>query len=179
MKPELVVSSPSTSSPLFISYKHPFLQKPKVSVKSNFSPSSTQAEKSQFWGKSLVLQQNSVTFGNLRKTHVPVGPVRAAVKRRKELPFDNVIQRDKKLKLVLKIRKILVSQPDRIMSLRELGKHRRDLGLDRKRRFIALLKKFPAVFEIVEEGVFSLKFKLTPEAERLYLEEMRICWFLS
>jgi hypothetical protein len=174
MKPELVVSSPSTSSPLFISYKHPFLQKPKVSVKSNFSPSSTQAEKSQFWGKSLVLQQNSVTFGNLRKTHVPVGPVRAAVKRRKELPFDNVIQRDKKLKLVLKIRKILVSQPDRIMSLRELGKHRRDLGLDRKRRFIALLKKFPAVFEIVEEGVFSLKFKLTPEAERLYLEEMRI-----
>jgi hypothetical protein len=174
MKPELVVCSPSTSSPLFISFRHPFLQKPKVSVKSHFSPSSTQAEKSQFWGKSLVLQQNNVSFGSLRKTHVPFGPVRAAVKRRKELPFDNVIQRDKKLKLVMKIRKILVSQPDRIMSLRELGKHRRDLGLDRKRRFIALLKKFPAVFEIVEEGVFSLKFKLTPEAERLYMEEMRI-----
>ncbi|KAK7832895.1 protein what's this factor 1 like protein [Quercus suber] len=43
-----------------------------------------------------------------------------------------------------------MSQLDRIMSLREL------------------------VFDIKEERVFSLKFKLTPEAERLYLEEMRI-----
>ncbi|KAK9989223.1 hypothetical protein SO802_029462 [Lithocarpus litseifolius] len=60
------------------------------------------------------------------------------------------------------------------MSLRELGKYRRELGLDKKRGFIALLRKFPAVFDIKEEGVFSLKFKLTPEAERLYLEEMRI-----
>ncbi len=171
MKPQHLLSSPSTSSsPLFISYKYPFLPKPILSVKSYFSLSTIQPEKSQFWGTSLVLQQNN----NLRKTHVPFGPIRAVVKRRKELPFDNVIQRDKKLKLVLKIRKILVSQPDRIMSLRELGRYRRDLGLDKKRRFIALLKKFPAVFEIVEEGVYSLKFKLTPEAERIYLEEMRI-----
>uniref|UniRef100_A0A2N9J379 PORR domain-containing protein n=1 Tax=Fagus sylvatica TaxID=28930 RepID=A0A2N9J379_FAGSY len=171
MKPQHLLSSPSTSSsPLFISYKYPFLPKPILSVKSHFSLSTIQPEKSQFWGTSLVLQQNN----NLRKTHVPFGPIRAVVKRRKELPFDNVIQRDKKLKLVLKIRKILVSQPDRIMSLRELGRYRRDLGLDKKRRFIALLKKFPAVFEIVEEGVYSLKFKLTPEAERIYLEEMRI-----
>ncbi|KAG6663661.1 hypothetical protein I3843_02G031500 [Carya illinoinensis] len=174
MKPELMVSSPSTSSPLFISYKYPFLQKPKVSVKSHFSLSTMKAEKSRFWGESLVLQQTNVISDNLRKIHAPFGPVRAAVKRRKELPFDNVIQRDKKLKLVLKIRKILVSQPDRIMSLRELGKYRRDLGLDKKRRFIALLKNFPAVFEIMEEGAYLLKFKLTPEAERLYMEEMRI-----
>lgn len=97
----------------------------------------------------------------------------AAVKRRKEVPFDNVIQRDKKLKLVLKIRSILVSQPDRVMNLRDLGRYRRDLGLTRKRRFIALLKRFPAVFEIVEEGVYSLRFRLTPEAERVYFEELR------
>ena len=114
-------------------------------------------------------------LSGLRKTRVPVEPIRASVvKRRKELPFDNVIERDKKLKLVLKIRKLLVSQPDRIMSLRQLGKFRRELGLTKKRRFIALLKKFPAVFEIVEEGVYSLQFKLTPEAERLYLEELKI-----
>ncbi|CAI9101118.1 OLC1v1038372C1 [Oldenlandia corymbosa var. corymbosa] len=97
-----------------------------------------------------------------------------AVKRRKELSFDNVIQKDKKLKLVLKIRRILMSQPDRVMQLRDLGRFRRALGLEKRRRFIALLRKFPAVFEIVEEGVYSLRFKLTPEAERLYLEEMRI-----
>ncbi|MQM17119.1 hypothetical protein Taro_050086 [Colocasia esculenta] len=101
-------------------------------------------------------------------------PVTALVKRRKEVPFDNVIQRDKKLKLVLKIRRILVSHPDRIMNMRDLGKFRRELGLTRKRRFIALLRRFPGVFEVVEEGVFSLKFRLTPEAERLYLEELRL-----
>lgn len=155
MKPQHLLCSPSTSSPLFISYKYPFLQNPKLSVKSHFSLS----DRSQFWGTSLVLQQssNSVSFSNLRKTPSGPGPIRAVVKRRKELPFDNVIQRDKKLKLVLKIRKILVSQPDRIMSLRELGKYRRELGLDKKRRFIALLRKFPAVFDIEEEGVFSIK----------------------
>ncbi|KAJ6686443.1 PROTEIN WHAT'S THIS FACTOR 1-like protein CHLOROPLASTIC [Salix purpurea] len=32
----------------------------------------------------------------------------------------------------------------------------------------------PAVFEIVEEGVYSLQFRLTPEAERLYLEELKV-----
>lgn len=141
-------------------------------MKTHLSISKIQPEKSNFWGNSLVLHERDVVLGDLK--HVPVGPIRAAVKRRKELPFDNVIQRDKKLKLVLKIRKILVSQPDRIMSLKELGRYRRELGLQKKRRFIALLKKFPAVFEIVEEGVFSLKFKLTPEAERLYLEELKV-----
>lgn len=98
----------------------------------------------------------------------------AQVKRRKEMSFDKVIQRDKKLKLVMKIRSILVSQPDRIMSVRELGKFRKHLGLTRKRRFIAILKRFPAVFEILEEGVYSLKFRLTEEAERIYLEELRV-----
>ncbi|OVA01936.1 Plant organelle RNA recognition domain [Macleaya cordata] len=59
------------------------------------------------------------------------------------------------------------------MSLRDLGRYRRELGLTRKRRFIALLKRFPAVFEIVEEGVYSLRFRLTPEADRVYLEELK------
>ncbi|KAL0000119.1 hypothetical protein SO802_019721 [Lithocarpus litseifolius] len=85
-------------------------------------------------GTSLVLHQssNNVSLSNLRKTTFGPGPIKAVVKRRKEHPFDNVIQRDKKLKLVLKIWKILVSQPDRIMSLRKLGKYRRELGLDKK-----------------------------------------------
>ena len=178
MEPKLLLSttkaSVSSSLPLSLSYTTPFLRIPKHSVKSHFSISTIQPEKSPFLGKSLVLQEKDGFLSNPRKTHVPFGPIRAAVKRRKELPFDNVIQRDKKLKLVLKIRKLLVNQPDRIMSLRELGRFRRELGLQKKRRFIALLRKFPAVFEIVEEGVFSLKFKLTPEAERLYFEELKV-----
>ncbi|KAB2603745.1 protein ROOT PRIMORDIUM DEFECTIVE 1 [Pyrus ussuriensis x Pyrus communis] len=173
----LLYSSKSTCLPLFLSSssscsKSPFLLKPKQSLK---NPHLSLSQKSQFWGNSLVL--HGAASGNLTKTtHVPFGPIcAAAVKRRKELPFDSVIQKDKKLKLVLKIRKILVSQPDRVMSLRELGRYRRELVLQKKRRFIALLKKFPAMFEIiVEEGVYSLQFKLTPEAERLYFEELKV-----
>ncbi|KAJ0052163.1 hypothetical protein Pint_00569 [Pistacia integerrima] len=178
MEPKLLLSSSKatayTSLPFFVSYKSSFLEKPQFGCKSHLSLTTVQAEKSEFLGKRLVLPDKIGCLGNMRKVHVPFEPVRAAVKRRKELPFDNVIQRDKKLKLVLKIRKILVSQPDRIMSLRQLGKFRRDLGLTKKRRFIALLRKFPAIFQIVEEGVFSLRFKLTPEAERLYLEELKV-----
>lgn len=90
------------------------------------------------------------------------------------MPFDNVIQRDKKLQLVLKLRNILVSQPDRAMPLLELGKYRRYLGLPEGRRFIAFLRKFPGVFQIEQEGAYLLRFRLTPEAERLYFEELKI-----
>lgn len=179
MQPKIFVSSssgsPSTSLPFFLSCKSNFLEKPKLYFKSHLSTSTFQRQKSQFLGKSLVFQEKNGPFGStMRKSHSTFEPVRAVVKRRKELPFDNVIQRDKKLKLVLKIRKILVNQPDRVMSLRQLGRYRRELGLQKQRRFIALLKKFPAVFEIVEEGAFLLQFKLTPEAERLYLEELKL-----
>ncbi|KAK1418648.1 hypothetical protein QVD17_27793 [Tagetes erecta] len=123
-----------------------------------------------FWGNTLNLQHPT----SRNKTHNRISPIQALVKRRKEVPFDNVIQRDKKLKLVMKIRKILLTQPNRVMQLRDLGRFRRALGLQKRRRFIALLRKFPGVFEIEEEGVYSLRFKLTPEAERLYLEEMKV-----
>ncbi|KAG9132537.1 hypothetical protein Leryth_008460 [Lithospermum erythrorhizon] len=172
-----LVSAPKISSslgvlPFFVSYKTPLYQRSKLSLSKDSGIASKQLEKSSFFGKTLV---DFEYLSYVKKTHMPVFPIKAgAVKRRKENAFDNVIQREKKLKLVLKIRKILMSQPDRIMALRELGRYRRALGLNKKRRFIALLKKFPAVFEVVEEGAYSLKFKLTPEAERLYLEEMRV-----
>ncbi|XP_004494808.1 protein WHAT'S THIS FACTOR 1 homolog, chloroplastic [Cicer arietinum] len=161
------LSSSSTPLSFFISNKLPFLQKPNLSLKLHSS-----LQKSQFFGTNLRLfQSESSHFGGPRFQFVPI---RAAVKRRKELPFDNVIQKDKKLKFVLKVRKLLVSTPNRVMSLQELGKHKRELGLDKKRRLIAVLRKFPAVFEILEEGCYSLKFKMTSEAERLYLEELRV-----
>ncbi|KAK3134789.1 hypothetical protein QOZ80_5BG0410730 [Eleusine coracana subsp. coracana] len=132
----------------------------------------TAPPKSLFLGASLPLHPRAPPLHLRARSAVVVA--QAAVKRRKEIPFDNVIQRDKKLKLVLKLRNILVSQPDRVMSLRDLGRFRRDLGLTRKRRLIALLKRFPGVFEVVEEGVYSLKFRLTPAAERLYLDELQL-----
>lgn len=168
----LAKTSSFAAFPFFISFKSSFVLQPNFGPKSHLSLSAKPPARTVFWGESLNLGEKYVNSVNLSKTHVH--SVRAAVKRRKEHPFDNVIQRDKKLKLVMKIRKILVSQPNRIMALKELGRYRRELGLTKKRRFIALLRRYPAVFEIVEEGVYSLQFKLTPEAERLYLEELRI-----
>ena len=125
-----------------------------------------------FLGKNLSFHQTTFQFGNLKKTLFPFRTISGVVKRRKEVPLHNVIQQDKKLKLVLKIRSILVNQPDRIMNLRDFGRFRRHLGFTRNHRFIALLKRFPAVFDIVEEGVYSLKFRLTPMAKSVYLEEL-------
>ncbi|CAN8308836.1 unnamed protein product [Cochlearia groenlandica] len=171
MDPKLLLSS---HKPLIVSFTSPFNEKPNLSIKSSLPISKIGASRSQFLGKGLILSNNHSFLSSSKKTHFVFEPIRAAVKRRKELKFDNVVQRDKKLKLVLNIRKILVSQPDRMMSLRGLGKFRRDLGLQRRRRFIALLRKYPGVFEIVEEGAYSLRFKMTSEAERLYLEETKI-----
>ncbi|KAL5061273.1 hypothetical protein RYX36_032877 [Vicia faba] len=163
--PKLSFLSSSTPLSFFISNKLQFLKKPNISVKLNCS-----LQKSQFLGTNLGLFVPS----HVGRPRFQIGPIRAAVKRRKEMPFDNVIQKDKKLKFVLKVRKLLVTQPNKVMSLQELGKHKRELGLDKKRRLIAILRRFPAVFEVMEEGCFSLKFKMTPEAERLYLEELRV-----
>ncbi|KAG2381214.1 hypothetical protein LR48_Vigan11g173000 [Vigna angularis] len=170
MEPSLVLSSPSSSTPLpfFISNTLPFHAKPNLSVKLNCT-----LQKSQFWGRNLSWVPSQSPHGR-PKFDAARPIITAAVKRRKEIPFDNVIQRDKKLKFVLRVRNILVAQPDRVMSLKQLGKFKRDLGLDKRRKLIAILKKFPAVFQIMEEGVYSLKFKMTPEAERLYFEELKI-----
>ncbi|KAF3785030.1 ROOT PRIMORDIUM DEFECTIVE 1 protein [Nymphaea thermarum] len=134
-------------------------------------PLSSNCSANSFLGQGLAPWNKPF---QLKNTHRCISHIVSVVKRRKEISFDNVIQRDKKLKLVLRIRSILVSQPDRVMALRHLGKFRKELGLTKKRRFIALLRRFPAVFEIVEEGVYSLKFRLTPEAERLYMEELKV-----
>ncbi|XP_051145861.1 protein WHAT'S THIS FACTOR 1 homolog, chloroplastic [Andrographis paniculata] len=178
MEPQFLVSShiasPAISALPLVSYNSSLLQRPKPCYSAlSLSYSSEKLQRTPFLGQSLGLAEKIKSSSHGRPRY-PVITAGGAVKRRKELPFDNVIQRDKKLKLVLKIRKILMSQPDRAMALRDLGRFRRALGLEKRRRFIALLRKFPGVFEIVEEGAYLLKFKLTSEAERLYLEEMKI-----
>nr|XP_043633391.1 protein WHAT'S THIS FACTOR 1 homolog, chloroplastic [Erigeron canadensis] len=158
----------STTIPITLPFLNSKYNNTHLGLSSSVSPPNI--FQTSFFGNPLTLVGPTTTNTRLRISP----PIQAVVKRRKELPFDNVIQRDKKLKLVLSIRKILVSQPNRVMQLRDLGRFRRALGLQKRRRFIAMLRKFPGVFEIEEEGAFSLRFKLTPEAERLYLEEMKV-----
>lgn len=100
--------------------------------------------------------------------------ITAVIKRKKDYKLDSVIQGEKKLKRVLKIKEILVKQPGQVMSLRDLGKHRRNLGLTGKKRVIALLNKFPAVFQVYEEGNTAMYFRLTPQAKKQYRAELKL-----
>eukprot|EP00250_Pteridium_aquilinum_P020982 c249_g1_i1 orf=112-1644(+) len=117
-------------------------------------------------------QQQQQQMMGLKKAGRPV--ITAVIKRRKDYPLDNVIQRQKKLKLVTTIKDLLIKQPGMVMSLKHLGKYRKKLNLDGRRRVVALLKKYPAIFDVFEEGVNSLYFRLTQEAEDQILEEKRL-----
>ncbi|CAK9223375.1 unnamed protein product, partial [Sphagnum troendelagicum] len=99
------------------------------------------------------------------------------LRRIKERDYDNIIEREKKLKIVLRIKDILLKQqPEWSMTLLELGKNRDDIGLPGKKRFIAFLKTFPAIFQVVElrEPGLLPWFHLTPEAEAICRQECTI-----
>ncbi|KAL2650357.1 hypothetical protein R1flu_018485 [Riccia fluitans] len=98
----------------------------------------------------------------------------AKIKRRKDAAFDKIIQREKKLKIVSKIKDILVKQPGKTMTLLSLGKHRRHIGLTGKRRVVALLNRFPAVFELYNEGHHMMCVRFTEEAEQVYEGEEKL-----
>ena len=102
------------------------------------------------------------------------GVTTAVIKRKKDYQLDNVIQREKKLKIVLRIKELLVKQPGQVMSLRDLGKYRKYIGLTGKRRCIAMLNRFPAVFQVYEEGVNAKWFRFTKQAKAQYLEELKL-----
>ncbi|KAH7300031.1 hypothetical protein KP509_24G041500 [Ceratopteris richardii] len=108
----------------------------------------------------------------LKKAGLPF--ITAVIRRRKNFPLDSVVQRQKKLKTVTAIKDILIKEPGMVMSLKRLGRFRKKLRLSGKRKVIVLLKKFPAVFEVFEEGVNSLYFRLTQEAEDQVFEEIRL-----
>eukprot|EP00250_Pteridium_aquilinum_P003197 c13516_g1_i1 orf=590-2032(-) len=100
--------------------------------------------------------------------------ITARVKWQKDLSLDLVIQRQKKVKLVTRIKDLLIKEPGMCMSLRALGKHRKKLGIIEHRRLVTLLNRYPAVFDVFEEGVSNMYFRLTAAAEDLFLEEQKL-----
>jgi hypothetical protein len=101
-------------------------------------------------------------------------PINALIKRCKERPLDKVIESQKKLKLVNQIKHMLLKQPNHKMSVAELAKHRKHLGLQRGRRLIPILKRYPSVFQLTEEDAYCFYFTLTPQAQELHWEEVQI-----
>lgn len=125
--------------------------------------------------QSFLGSTQSLRWSNSDPVQKPKRSVTTAViKRKKDYKLDSVIQREKKLKRVSKIKEILVKQPGQVMSLRDLGKYRRNLGLTGKKRVVALLNKFPAVFEVFEEGCYAKYFRFTPQARKQYREEVKL-----
>jgi hypothetical protein len=100
----------------------------------------------------------------------------------KEHDYDDIMEREKKLKMAWRIKDLLVKQPQWSMTLLELGKNRDDIGFPRKKQFLSFLKRLPAIFQVKEDGdeddarmlLLSTHFHLTPEAEALCKEECRI-----
>jgi hypothetical protein len=101
------------------------------------------------------------------------GGITAVIKRRKDYALDNVIQREKKVMLVMRIKELLVRQPGQVMSLKDLGKHKKYIGLTGKRRCIAVLNRFPGISRLCDVRVNSKWFQFTKEAKLDYLGEMR------
>lgn len=138
-------------------------------VETSFSGNQTIGE-SFFFGNPKFLH-----WSNPRGLQAPKRLLTTAlIKRKKDFKLDSVIQREKKLKRMTRIKEILVKQPGQVMSLRDLGKYRRVLGLTGHKRVVALLNKFPAVFEVFEEGCTAKYFRFTPQARKQYREEVKL-----
>jgi hypothetical protein len=103
-------------------------------------------------------------------------PTSLRVRQMKEVDFDDIIELEKKLKIVLKVKDLLLADPDRFMLLQDLGKCRDYIGLTGNKRIIAFLKRFPGVFEVHEnpEPGRLPWFQFSPEAEALCEEELEI-----
>ena len=98
------------------------------------------------------------------------------VKHPKERGFDDIIEKEKKLKIVLGIKDLLAAEPSRSMTLLELGKSKEDIGFKGNGRLVAFLKRYPGVFRVHETAAFGKLpwFQLTPEAEAAFEEESQI-----
>eukprot|EP01018_Ginkgo_biloba_P022861 Gb_34809 [translate_table: standard] len=160
------------SKPIFLSAKSSCFT--RISLKS--PPASENSRlflnraRNSFLGDRLEVAFEMGDFRNSRA----LPPVSAVINRVKEKALDDVIQSQKKLKLVSKVKHLLLKNPNKTMSVRDLGRHRKFLGLLRSRRIISVLKKFPAVFDVFEGEPFCMYFRLTPEAEQLVVEEREI-----
>ncbi|MCO5573396.1 hypothetical protein L7F22_027167 [Adiantum nelumboides] len=100
--------------------------------------------------------------------------ISARIEWAKDKYLDEVIQRQKKIKFVTRLKDVLVKEPGMCMSLRELGHLRKKLGLTETRRMVVLIKRYPTIFELFEEGVSNFYYRLTPQAEDLFLEEQKL-----
>ncbi len=127
-------------------------------------------------------ESESETSGSKQWPTGKLYPTSMRIREIKEHDYDDILEREKKLKMAWRIKDLLVKQPQWSMTLLELGKNRDDIGFPRKKQFLSFLKRLPAIFQVEEDEdednarmlLLSTHFHLTPEAEALCKEECRI-----
>ncbi|XP_024383654.1 protein WHAT'S THIS FACTOR 1 homolog, chloroplastic [Physcomitrium patens] len=123
---------------------------------------------------SLSSSSSSCSFSEQKCKNLVIT---AVIKRKKGYKLDSVIDGEKKLKHMIKIKEILVKQPGEIMSLQDLEKYWKYLGLKGKKKTLPLLHRFPAVFQVYEERDveylrFTSQYQMQYVKEKELLEEM-------
>uniref|UniRef100_A0A7I4BMI1 PORR domain-containing protein n=1 Tax=Physcomitrium patens TaxID=3218 RepID=A0A7I4BMI1_PHYPA len=100
----------------------------------------------------------------------------SSIKHLKDRCFDDIIEKDKLLKIVLCIKDLLGAEPSRSMTILDLGKNKEDLGFKGNGRLVAFLKRYPGVFVVHETAGFGNLpwFQFTPEAEAAFVEELEV-----
>lgn len=118
-------------------------------------------------------EDSGVSVGSQAHRKCPTSP---RLRNHRERMFDDVIDREKKLKIVLRIKDLVVAERGRAMSLQDLGRSKNHVGFKGNVKVIAFLKKFPGLFDVHETSEFGKLpwFTLTPEANKLYEEEVEI-----
>ncbi|KAH9563489.1 hypothetical protein CY35_05G128300 [Sphagnum magellanicum] len=96
------------------------------------------------------------------------------IARVKEPLFDNVLEKEKQIRIIFRIRELLMRRPLRAMEIVDLAGKRRFIGLRGDKNLSKFLRRYPGIFEVLKEGPHSRAFGLTEQAERLYDEEVRL-----
>lgn len=127
------------------------------------------------WGGELDedTEDSGESVGSQAHRKCPTSP---RPRNHRERMFDDIIEREKKLKIVLKIKDLVVAERGRAMSLQDLGRSKNHVGFKGNVKVIAFLKKFPGIFDVHETSEFGKLpwFRLTTEANKLYEEEVEI-----
>lgn len=96
-------------------------------------------------------------------------------RKRKEKEFERVVESDKPVKHVMALKEILLKEPELVISLGELGMLRRQVGLQGKRRFVTLIRKYPAIFDLyVDKEDKQAWCGFAPQAEKLAEQEVKM-----
>lgn len=83
------------------------------------------------------------------------------IARVKEPLFDNVLEKEKQIRIIFRIRELLMRRPLRAMEIVDLAGKRRFIGLRGDKNLSKFLRRYPGIFEVLKEGPHSRAFGLT------------------